>query len=230
MEIAPPSDTILNCPVHKRLQEKTLTKDQIRQAIVSSIQELEFTGIDVEGNLQAYWPFLRAPTSRRIVPTRFNKWLDILADTRDMSTFAVVSQRCLNFREGCAANESLSEICTESYRDPIQKTCLSLRVVPRPVSENAKPRRRFKIRLLTPLGSCLTDLNPGSAFRIGTRQLFVKKSWQCQQKIMVAYTSSKFDLSSKWTGVLEFKEELNPEIKGLEAIDVIICSKEYGDS
>lgn len=58
----------------------------------------------------------------------------------------------------------------------------------------------------------------------------MKKSWQCQQKVVVAYTSSKFDISSKWTGVLDFHEQLDPEIKGLETVDVIICSKEYGDS
>jgi hypothetical protein len=218
-----------NSTIDKALQVNKPTEDEIRQLICSSIQGLEYTGIDAEGNLQAYWPFLGAPTNRRIAPTRFNKWLDILTDTRDMSTFAVVSQRCLNFREGYIAGASPSEICSQSYRDSIQKTCLSIRVVPRPIFEDARPSRRFKIKL-PPTDSYLTDLSPGSAFRIGKRQLYVKKSWKCLQKIMVAYTSSKFDLSSKWTGVLDFREELNPEIKGLEAVDVIICSKEYGDS
>ncbi|KAJ5974529.1 hypothetical protein N7481_011739 [Penicillium waksmanii] len=226
-EKAAPRHNGFDSLIDKSPQENSFAKDEIRQAIVSSIQGLEYTGIDAEGNLQAYWPFLGTPTNRRIAPTRFNKWMDILTDTRDMSTFAVVSQRCLNFREGCTGLPW--EICPQSYRDPIQKTCLALRVVPRPISERARPARRFKFGLSTPPDSSLTELGPGSAFRIGKRKLYVKKSWQGQQ-VMVAYTSSKFDISSKWTGVLDFHEQLDPEIKELETVDVIICSKEYGDS
>jgi hypothetical protein len=218
----------LDSLIDKSPQENSFVKDEIRQAIVSSIQGLEYTGIDAEGNLQAYWPFLGTPTNRRIAPTRFNKWLDILTDTRDMSTFAVVSQRCLNLREGCTGLPW--ETCTQSYRYPIQKTCLSLRVVPRPISERTRPTRRLLFGLSTPPDSYLTELGPGSAFRIGKRQLCVKKLWQGQEKVVVAYTSSKFDISSKWAGVLDFYEQLDPEIKGIETVDLIICSKEYGDS
>lgn len=230
METVVPKHNGLNSLVDKIPQETHLTPHQIRSAIVISLKSLENTGIDAEGNLQAYWPFLDAPTNHRIAPTRFNKWLEILTDTRDMSTFAVVSQRCLNFQEECTRRSY--DRCRQSYRYPIQKTCLSLRLISNPVSQLEKRSRLFEfgIPMMNAFPFHLTDLSAGSALRVGKRQLHVKKAWQVGQKFMVACISSKFEISSMWTGIPDFHEQLDPEIEGLTAVDVIICSKEYGGS
>lgn len=206
-----------------------LTEDQLYEAMVISLQALEHTGIDKEGNLQACWPFLNSPTNRRIVRNN-KKWFDAVVDTRDMSTFAVVSQRCLDFRDECSKT-SLGSSCRQRYLETNQETCLSLRVLPRPLSQEESGNSRLNVGLRNRQRErLLTDLTHGSQFCIANAQLYVKDPWARGKKFMVAYTgSSFFDLSSRLRFGLEFREQLNPEIKGSEPVNVIICSKAYSE-
>jgi len=203
-----------------------LSAVQIRQKIILALQALEHTGVDMEGNLQAYWPFLDTPTNHRILRTRFNKWLDIVADTRDTSTFAVISQRCLGFIEEISSRSR--NHCQQSYLNVSRRTWLSLRVLPQP-TQRVNGTRRINFGLPSPPESDVKHLRLGSGFRIGKRHLHVKKAWQSQQKMVVACTS-KFDIGSRWIWAPEFREQLDPGIKGLEPIDVLICSKAYDEN
>ncbi|KAJ5599121.1 hypothetical protein VI817_000318 [Penicillium citrinum] len=203
-----------------------LSADQIRQKIILALQALEHTGVDMEGNLQAHWPFLDTPTNHRILRTRFNKWLDIVADTRDTSTFAVISQRCLGFTEETSPRPR--NHCQQSYLDVSRRTWLSLQVLPQP-TQRVNGTRRINFGLPSPPESDVKHLRPGSGFRIGKRHLHVKKAWQSQQNMVIACTS-KFDIGSKWMWAPEFRVQLDPGIKGLEPIDVLICSKAYDEN
>ncbi|RJE19808.1 ZnF_C2H2 [Aspergillus sclerotialis] len=82
----------------------SLDISEARRLIIDSILVLEHTGIDNEGNLQAWWPFSDSPLTCRISPTssdESNNWFRVVKDTRDMSAFAVLSQRCLGAEEMC---------------------------------------------------------------------------------------------------------------------------------
>lgn len=48
---------------------------------------------------------------------------------------------------------------------------------------------------------------------------------QGHSKNLVAYTSTKFDLSSSWIGVPDFRGQTKPDVNGGESVDVVIFSK-----
>lgn len=94
----------------------SLDAPEARQLIIDSILALEHTGIDNEGNLQAWWPFSDSPLTCRISPTapdESNNWFRVVKDTRDMSAFAVLSQRCLGAEQMCVRQCSGS--CKNGY-------------------------------------------------------------------------------------------------------------------
>ncbi|OQE31805.1 hypothetical protein PENSTE_c001G08098, partial [Penicillium steckii] len=106
-------------------------------------------------------------------------------------------------------------------------TWLSLRVLPQPTQRANGPRRiNFGLLISPEIG--VKDLRPGSGFRIGKRHLHVKKAWQAHQKMVLACTK-KFDIGPTWIPAPEFREQLDPGIKGLEPIDVLVCSKGYDE-
>ena len=142
-----------------------------------------------------------------------------------VSTFAVISQRCLGFTEG--ASRRPRDDCQKSYLDFPRRTWLSLRVLPQPTQRANGPRRiNFGLLISPEIG--VKDLRPGSGFRIGKRHLHVKKAWQAHQKMVLACTK-KFDIGPTWIPAPEFREQLDPGIKGLEPIDVLVCSKGYDE-
>lgn len=157
---------------------------------------LEYTGIDPAGDLQACWPFLDGNWSHRITSTRFNKWIDIVTDTRDTATFAVISQHCLVFGG--------DRPCPQSYLDgPQQKTCLSIRVLPQPVPPRDNGSKRRQLGLPIPPECDLGELLPEATFRVGKRYLTAKKALKGHHRAMVAITNSSV---GSWKGTLEFRE------------------------
>jgi len=88
----------------------SMTNHEARKIIIRSILMLKETGVDHEQNLQAWWPFINIPTTYRITERRDSRhpydWIRVVKDTRDTSTFAVVSQRCLEFGE-----KDLGRVC-----------------------------------------------------------------------------------------------------------------------
>lgn len=79
-----------------------MSNSEIGRLIIDSIVALEHTGIDHEGNLQACWPFIEVRRTRcieRSTAKESNNWLRVIEDTQGVATFAVVCQRCLEFRQ-----------------------------------------------------------------------------------------------------------------------------------
>ncbi|KAF9893461.1 hypothetical protein FE257_010773 [Aspergillus nanangensis] len=84
-----------------REEEKVPSKYDARRLIIHSILALQHTGVDYEANLQAWWPFSDCPLTSRISPTSRepHPWFQLIKESRDVSTFAVLSRRCLEFYE-----------------------------------------------------------------------------------------------------------------------------------
>ncbi|KAF3386511.1 hypothetical protein F1880_000969 [Penicillium rolfsii] len=95
-------DTPVNIPPEGH--EKRI--EYLRRIILNSIIALEDTGVDYNDNLQAYWPFTGSPRTHRIELSpssssgESNNWIRVIKDARDVATFAVVSQRCMEEHHG----------------------------------------------------------------------------------------------------------------------------------
>lgn len=82
--------------------------EYLRRIILNSIIALEVTGVDHENHLQAYWPFTGSPRTHRIQLSpssssgETNNWIRVIKDARDVATFAVISQRCMEVQHGHA--------------------------------------------------------------------------------------------------------------------------------
>jgi hypothetical protein len=118
---------------------KLLTLSDARRLVIQSILALEHTGIDGEGNLQAWWPFSESPLTSRIsrsTSKETHDWFRMIKDGRDVSSFAVLSQRCLEFGErrcvqklsGASRNGSCKVYQTGLYTRilPVKGTLASL--------------------------------------------------------------------------------------------------------
>lgn len=77
-------------------------KAHVRSVILDAIIAFENTGVDHEDNLQVYWPFTENPWTHRIKIASpsggTNNWIRAIKDSRDVATFAVASQRCIEAR------------------------------------------------------------------------------------------------------------------------------------
>ncbi|KAJ5915684.1 hypothetical protein N7466_011617 [Penicillium verhagenii] len=200
-----------------------------RQIIVNSIIALQRTGVDPMQNLQAYWPFSDPPMTKRIEPTRSNKWLDVISDTRDTAAFAVISQRCLEFHE--AGFRRLCSYPCQQAHIRHNSTCLSIWLLPRPVFQRERGLRRLQIGNQTSTQECdLSVLSSGSTLRVGKRNLVVAKPWQAFHKPMIATPGSNplLGVGLVWARIPDFREQVNPDIKGGEPIEMVICSSETG--
>ena len=96
----------------------------LNDAIVSTLLKLEVTGVDAAGCLQAWWPFTDSPNTLKLETTSreaTNKWIPVLKDSRDASTFAIMSARCFEYPgKDQVYNTSLSRKC--SNRSESQST------------------------------------------------------------------------------------------------------------
>ncbi|OQE00630.1 hypothetical protein PENVUL_c048G07399 [Penicillium vulpinum] len=212
------SNTTAALPTAPNFKNDISSNDIARSRIVSAIMALQHTGLDPEGNLQAYWPFVETRMTRRVQPNRSNKWFNIIADTRDSATFAVASYNCLEFQE-----ELSLSCCLNGYRDPSQKTCLSIRVAQQPVVVTER-RFRQNLGLLTPPPeSDLAGLLPGASFYVAGTQCYVKKIRYGQQSSIIACINSTISQIMKRPGLPTFLEHLNPEVG--KPVEVVIYKK-----
>lgn len=98
---------------------------EARRLIINSILALEHTRVDGEGNMQAWWPFSDSPLTCRLSPAtagESNNWFRVVKDTRDTSTFAVLSQRCLD--AGVVCTRGCSSLCKSGDGARMLRTAL----------------------------------------------------------------------------------------------------------
>ncbi|KAL4951030.1 hypothetical protein BDW69DRAFT_45657 [Aspergillus filifer] len=115
--------------LNKKPESSAYKEGVARREVINSILALQHTGIDHEGCLQAFWPFSDCPQVCRIkvnTGVRKNNWLRMVEDTPVVSTFAVLSQRCLGMQSS-PANVCLSA-CYQTATQPLP-TALGTRVL-----------------------------------------------------------------------------------------------------
>lgn len=216
-------DSDVNIP---RESSKMGTAD-VRRLIIDAIIALEHTGIDHEGNLQACWPFTdirRTRCIKRSTGNESNNWLRAVEDTREVATFAVVSQRCLEFQHSV-----LSRPCSITCRPNIRKikNVLSTRILLSPSIElSCKKTVPDCSEPGVPL--CHERLSPGDTFVVGEAVLAIKKIVPGRQSVVIA-TSVNNPVQSRMTKALvgwkapKYCEDADPELAlGLSVVALVI--------
>lgn len=105
-------------------------------------------------------------------------------------------------------------------------TCLLTLLLPRPVSRRS---RRRLLGLHGPTPGHLTALLIGDEFRVSKMNFVVaRRAWEeCLTPLIATPRSNQLlSMSASWTGIHDFREQLNPDIKGGEPIEVVFCCAE----
>ncbi|KAJ5093011.1 hypothetical protein N7456_008872 [Penicillium angulare] len=200
-----------------------MTEDEARQMLVDSILSLRYTGINQKGNLEAYWPFVEVPTNHHILSTKFNRWFDIIHDTTRAATFAVFSQRCLEFRGG--GTDGICSKLAQNIDLQSRQTCFCSQVLPR-----AEPPSKFRFlrspmsSSSVPLLSPLQGVQLGGMFRVWKMSLVLERIWKGEEEAVVASASNgPLSLMSP-RGIPDFEEVINSEFGLSQTVPVVICS------
>ncbi|KAJ5734419.1 hypothetical protein N7493_003205 [Penicillium malachiteum] len=107
--------------------KKHLTGAEARRIIIHSILALEHSGVDNEGILQVCWPFSHSPANCAVLPSsprELHHWFRVVKDSRDTSSFAVFSQRCLEF-----SDQSFCVPCKNKHVNSSRQTILATRIL-----------------------------------------------------------------------------------------------------
>ena len=84
-------------PPVKKQDSSEQTLYLIQDAVLHALANLEFTGA-VGDDFHAYWPFAEAPGLYTLpISKRKHTWTTMLANTRYVACFAIISSRCLEF-------------------------------------------------------------------------------------------------------------------------------------
>lgn len=181
---------------------KHLSGSEARRIIINSLLALEHSGVDSEENLQVCWPFSNSPVNCPLSPSspkESHHWFGVVKDSRDTSSFAVFSQRCLEFPEQGLVR-SCSAPCKEGHFKPLQ-TILATRI------------------LITTEEKSVFGLPQGAKFVVGEAHLTVTKA--VRDTMAVIATVSMNPLSSlryRLRDILpdarafDFKEHIRPDI------------------
>lgn len=197
---------------HMPGQRTLLTGVEARRVIINSILALEHSGVDSEGNLQVSWPFSNSPVNCPVLPSTLKEshnWFGVVKDTQDTSTFAVFSQRCLEFPEK-GIMRSCSAPCKEGHSKPLQTTLLT--------------------RILTPTETgSVSGLLVGVKFLVGEAHLTVTKAVQDQVAIIAAVSMNPLNpLRYRLREILpdaralDFKEHIWPDITAGLSVPVYV--------
>lgn len=71
-----------------------LSREEARRKLVEGIEKLAQTGVGSDGDLRVWWPFTQVELTCAL-EARTNRWVSLLKDTMNVSTFAVATSRCL---------------------------------------------------------------------------------------------------------------------------------------
>lgn len=174
--------------------------EYLRRIILNSIIALEDTGVDYEGDLQAYWPFTGSPRTHRIEISpsssssgETNNWIRVIKEARDVATFAVVSQSCMEVHHGHV------------------RTC----TMPCQVAHLNRPKTTLYTRILLN-GNEGNKLGPNEHFVLGEAALTVKRIVPNKNMIIAAAGGSA--VRNEWTRLVrlgrrkEFQEDLDCDL------------------
>lgn len=168
-------------------KRKRLTLSDARRKIIDFIKMFEYTGIDHDGNLQAWWPFTDTPMTcsiSRVTENEVNNWFLLIKDTRDTSAFPVVSQRCSEFR-GQGIIQQCSRQCKNCHSHLVL-TGLSTRIMLDPLwlsVRGSKNQQRNK-------APAEADLAEGTKLVVGETHLTVENECKGEQTAAVAAIST----------------------------------------
>ncbi|KAJ6028342.1 hypothetical protein N7540_003918 [Penicillium herquei] len=202
----------LNCmqSCWTRLSGKILTRHNVRQILTDAILTLKHTGLNKQGNLEAFWPFVRAPTNYHIVSTKHNRWFGIVKDTPLAATFAVMSQRCLEFvdRRDCAELAHNHDIHS-------RQTCLLIQTLPQ-IEYSRK--FRFLRSQRDPSMCSFGGVSVGGRFRVWDNSLTLKSKFEESKTAVLvhAYVSLSLPMGPA------FRELVNPELEVEKPVLVVI--------
>lgn len=201
----------LDSEINTLKKGKVLSIPEARSIIVNTIRALEHTGVDNDGKLQVFWPFTANSMTNRISPStckESHNWFRVIKDTRDASTFAAASQRCLEFREqetvqSCSkvnrnihARRTRTVLCTQILFDPDN------------VSDNQGFGNRRSI--LPKFGEKNETGNFCVGFLIGEAYLTVEKPLQNGPTVAIIAVGPKKSLRRRLVGLLN--ERLVPQL------------------
>lgn len=181
---------------------KRLSGPEARRVIIISILALKHTGVDSDENLQVCWPFNHSPVNCPMLPSsprESHHWFRVIKDSRDTSSFAVFSQRCLEFFEQGHVR-SCSAPCKEGHFKPLQ-TILATWILTTTEERSA------------------SGLLQGVKFVVGEAHLNVTKAVRDQMAIIAAVSTHPLNsLRYRLREILpdsrafDFKEDIRPDI------------------
>ncbi|CEJ56348.1 hypothetical protein PMG11_02556 [Penicillium brasilianum] len=191
-------------------------KEYLRRIIMNSIIALEDTGVDHDNNLQAYWPFTENARTHRIelspVSGGFNNWIRVIKDSRDVATFAVASQRCMEVYHG---HERRCTMPCQVGHHIRQKTTLYTRILLNPPStctENHDCHMRD-----SSMENEVDKLVPNEHFVLGEAALTVQSIVSGNEMVIVA-TASGSAVKNGWMKLVKlnrrkmFQEDLDLDL------------------
>lgn len=177
----------IDCLGNRTNEQKVLSGLDARRRIIDCIKLFEYTGIDHDGSLQAWWPFTDTPLTCRISPVTTNdvtNWFRLIKDTRDTSAFPIVSQRCFEIRAH-GNIQKCSRPCKNGH-SRIAQTGLSTRIMLDPLWLPARGSRNQQRNNLT----AKTGLVQGTKLMVGDTHLTIETEWKGEQPVVVAAIST----------------------------------------
>ena len=160
---------------------------------------------------------MKAPTNYLIQPTDRNKWFGIIEDTTCVGTFAVLSKRCLEFKDPEIAHLCLSNDIEN--HGGFQKTCLFTRILPR-----SSPQNKWH-QLQIDCSNPFNGLSLGTDFRVWKTYFALKRDSRGCGRAFVATANTSPFCAISCRGAPGFREWVNPELKGQSrSIPMVICT------
>ena len=120
---------------------------------------------------QAWWPFTDSPNTLKLETTSreaTHKWIPVLKDSRDASTFAIMSARCFEYpgkdqvyntslsRKCSSRSESLSTNTAKQYTHTLLHTLIQLHPASKvPRDSLDATLKHYPNQICPPVGACL---------------------------------------------------------------------------
>ncbi|KAJ5390184.1 uncharacterized protein N7496_001252 [Penicillium cataractarum] len=193
-------------------------KEYLRRIIMNAIIALEDTGVDHDSNLQAYWPFTENARTHRIELSpssgEINNWIRVIKDSRDVATFAVASQRCMEVHHG--QKRTCTMPCqVGNFTRP--KTTLYTRILLNPPFQSTCMENHDCHMKDSSMGNGVDKLVPNEHFVLGEAALTVQSIFSGTENVIIA-TASGSAVKNGWMKLVKlnrrkmFQEDLDLDL------------------